>query len=56
MSGPVRKDDPTLPPPWQALQGALRAPPVSHTADLHLTLACRVQQTAPPITGIRAPT
>ena len=25
MSGPVRKDDPTLPPPWQALQGAPRA-------------------------------
>ena len=25
MSGPVRKDDPTLPPPWQALQGTPRA-------------------------------
>ena len=57
MSGPVRKDDPTLPPPWQALQGAPRAAARLRNRVLIAPVGLQLsQQTATRITGTRART
>ena len=47
MAAPQRKDDPTLPPPWQALFGARLAARVAACRAPHCLLLCLPTELAP---------